>query len=340
VQQLDTERRKATQKVSEVCARYQAQLQHQEDEIARLRLQLANHAGISSNDSPAIPQGPSPGAPSQARGALDAPDELHSGPDDEIQVKFLKKLIECEISTCFHARKLVKCRDEYLRKQDILMNEQSDLLLELYDIDEHLASQDGGAGVDSHRTHILDRIKLIDAELHYLDLKIRDTESELTLVNATGASHHRHLSSSRARAGAKPTGGSPSDQLNLVMKNIDEITKISRAAFASLLQNTPGSDLEAALYAFVQDAIDAQMALWEDSKAVARLKEENHELNRTLVALRKAMIHSVIGYERHLVRLEGQLKHLMGGTLGLSSSSDASLTSFITIANSSPVFGE
>ncbi|KAJ2729575.1 hypothetical protein H4R23_003459, partial [Coemansia sp. Cherry 401B] len=99
-----------------------------------------------------------------------------SGGDDNdapqlLRAAFVKAVLEGELQRCVRARQLLRERDAFLTRQDRLMNEQNDMLLCMQGADDDTddSEQARRAG---------ERIEIIDAELHYLDLKVRDTEAE------------------------------------------------------------------------------------------------------------------------------------------------------------------
>ncbi|KAJ2777687.1 hypothetical protein H4R18_005024 [Coemansia javaensis] len=231
-----------------------------------------------------------------AKGA-NSPGSGDSGPR-LLRAAFIKAVLEGELQRCVRARQLLRERDAYLNRQDRLMNEQNDQLLRMQGLD--LDGDDAHGAAEMAKAN--ERIEIIDAELQYLDLKVRDAEAEVAqLVEAT-AEDGGDLGSSGLKMTPVITNLS-----GLAMRMVEDVVRIDHRAFADFFDGLPPSDATGLAYLLMQDIIEHRLVSLRDEHDRARLEEELMESRRTLLAMQKTAINAALSYERELGDAERKL---------------------------------
>ncbi|KAJ2716501.1 hypothetical protein H4R19_000616 [Coemansia spiralis] len=272
------------------------QVQQQAKEISRLRRQ---HTGRRRESHRCSLLGFKENSWSVAKSA-DGPND--NGPQ-LLRAAFIKAVLEGELQRCVRARQLLRERDSFLNRQDRLMNKQNDQLLRMQNLDLECD--------DEHSTSEMARanecIEIIDAELKFLDFKVRDTEAEIAqLVEA-------------AADGDGSTGGEPkmapaiTNLSGLAMRMVEDVVRIDYRAFADFFDGLPPSDATGMAYLFMQDIIEHRLVALRDDQDRTRLGEELQESRRTLLAMQKTALNAALSYERELGNAERKLSslHLM-----------------------------
>ncbi|KAJ1728818.1 hypothetical protein LPJ61_003837, partial [Coemansia biformis] len=275
------------------------QIQQQAKEIARLRRQHTGrreshrHSLLSFKET-------SWGVAKGASGPRDSGPQL-------LRAAFIKAVLESELQRCVRARQLLRERDSFLNRQDRLMNKQNDQLLRMQNLDLEIDDDYG----TSEMAKANERIEIIDAELKYLDFKVRDTEAEIAqLVEATG-DDDGNLNGSGLKMTPVITNLS-----GLAMRMVEDVVRIDYRAFADFFDGLPQSDATGMAYLFMQDIIEHRLVSLCEEQERTKLGEELMESRRTLLAMQKTAINAALSYERELGDAERKLSSFQPPLLG------------------------
>ncbi|KAJ2772781.1 hypothetical protein IWQ57_001613, partial [Coemansia nantahalensis] len=271
------------------------QVQQQAEEIARLRRrqqpagrresQRCSLLGFKENSWSVAKQTDGPGT--------DGPQLLRAA--------FIKAVLEGELQRCVRARQLLRERDAFLNRQDRLMNKQNDHLLSMQALD--LECDDEYAASEMAKAN--ERIEIIDAELKFLDFKVRDAEAEIAqLVEAAAHSGGGGGSSTGAGLTMAPAITNLS---GLAMRMVEDVVRIDYRAFVDFFEGLSQGDSTGMAYLFMQDIIEHRLVAIRDEQERTRLGEELLESRRTLLAMQKTAISAALSYERELGDAERKL---------------------------------
>ncbi|KAJ2502865.1 hypothetical protein GGH96_000735 [Coemansia sp. RSA 1972] len=216
----------------------------------------------------------------------------HGGPQ-LLRAAFIKAVLEGELQRCVRARQLLRERDAFLTKQDRLMNEQNDMLLRMQ------------MGDGEHVQRASERIEIIDAELHYLDLQVRDAEAEVAqLAEAppTDDDNNDGLRASGLQMAPVITNLS-----GLAMRMVEDVVRIDYGAFAELFDGLPRADSTGLAYLFMQDIIEHRLIALRDEHERVSLDKQLTDSRRTLLAMQRTALNSALSYERELGHAERRL---------------------------------
>ncbi|KAJ2656276.1 hypothetical protein IWW48_005106 [Coemansia sp. RSA 1200] len=310
IRRLKAENKQIKEHASTDADRLALQIQDQAKEISRLRRQRTGRKGSQRYSLLAFKKNSwadAKTATSQADGQ-----DTNGGPN-LLRAAFIKAVIEHELQRCIQARQLLRERDSYLTKQDELMNEQNDLLLCIQNID--LETDDEGGSAQMQRA--TDRIEIIDAELHYLDLKVRDTEAEVAQLAeaATAAGSGCQCANTDlctcdgASTNSSGILGTPAiiNMSGLAMRMVEDVVRIDYSAFSSLFQSLSAKDSTGLSYLLMQDIIELRLLAYHDKRDKAFLEEQTMDLRRTLIAMQKTALNAALTYERELGDAERRL---------------------------------
>ncbi|KAJ2517114.1 hypothetical protein H4217_004161 [Coemansia sp. RSA 1939] len=310
IRRLKAENKQIKEHASTDADRLALQIQDQAREISRLRRQRTGRKGSQRYSLLAFKEN-SWAAAKTATSQADGQD-TNGGPN-LLRAAFIKAVIEHELQRCIQARQLLRERDSYLTKQDELMNEQNDLLLCIQNID--LETDDEGGSAQMQRA--TDRIEIIDAELHYLDLKVRDTEAEVAQLAeaATAAGSGCQCASAGlctcdgASTNSSGILGTPAiiNMSGLAMRMVEDVVRIDYSAFSSLFQSLSAKDSTGLSYLLMQDIIELRLLAYHDKRDKAFLEEQTMDLRRTLIAMQKTALNAALTYERELGDAERRL---------------------------------
>ncbi|KAJ1667201.1 hypothetical protein IW140_003831 [Coemansia sp. RSA 1813] len=310
IRRLKTANKQLKEHASADADRFALQIQDQAKEISRLRRQRTGRKGSHRYSLLAFKEnswGATKTATSQAddQGGNDGPNLLRAA--------FIKAVIEHELQRCIQARQLLRERDSHLNKQDELMNEQNDLLLCIQNID--LESDDESGTAQMQRA--TERIELIDAELHYLDLKVRDVEAEVAqLAEAAtaagsgckcGSSDSCKCSSTDMNGGGLLGTTAIINMSGLAMRMVEDVVRIDYRAFSSLFESLSAKDSTGLSYLLIQDIIELRLLAHNDKRDKIFLEEQIMDLRRTLLAMQKTALNAALTYERELGDAERKL---------------------------------
>ncbi|KAJ2600382.1 hypothetical protein GGF39_001801 [Coemansia sp. RSA 1721] len=264
---LQQESNEASKAASVETERLTIQIQEQAKEISRLRKQRTGRRESHRYSLLSFKENSSWAVAKSTQG--EASDKESDNSPSLLRAAFIKTVLEDELHRCVRARQLLRERDSYVNKQDELMTEQTDLMLSIQTME--LESDDGFRHSQVQRLN--DRIEIIDAELRYLDLKVRDAEAEVAqLAEATANDSSKDLS-------------------------------------ASGLMSTP-MIINMSGLAMRMDIIEHRLVGLRDEQTRAKLEEQIMDLRRTLLAMQKTALNAALSYERELGHAERKLSTL------------------------------
>ncbi|KAJ1910440.1 Kinesin-like protein kif21b, partial [Coemansia sp. S17] len=331
---LKRENKRVAENSSTETERLTLQIQEQAKEISRLRRQ---HTGRRESDRYALLpfKENSWGAAKSAAAASSSssaahhhmPDgDTHSGDRgrrDEgsgpnlLRAAYIKAVVENELQRCVRARQLLRERDSFLAEQDQLMNQQNDLLLSMQNLQQDsetaLASdEEDTTGDDEYKSmqmqRVSEKIEIIDAELHHLDLKVRDAEAEVAqLAEAAPATDD----ASNLNASGLLVAPAIINMSGLAMRMVEDVVRVDYRAFVDLFQGLPQADSTGLAYLLMQDIIEHRLVALRDARERASLEEQAMDLRRTLLAMQKTALNAALSYERELGDAERKLDQLL-----------------------------
>ncbi|KAJ2840474.1 hypothetical protein FBU31_000386 [Coemansia sp. 'formosensis'] len=327
IDSLRRESKRAAEDSSAESERLTLQIQDQAKEISRLRRQhtgrresdrysllpfkenswgAAKSAASSSSSTTAHrhPQHGDAHSGERARG------DEGSGPN-LLRAAYIKAVVENELQRCVRARQLLRERDSFLAEQDQLMNQQNDLLLSMQNLQQDseaaMASDEDDVADDKslQMQRVSEKIEIIDAELHHLDLKVRDAEAEVAqLAEAAPANDDLNGSGLLVAPAIINMSG-------LAMRMVEDVVRVDYRAFVDLFQSLPQADSTGLAYLLMQDIIEHRLVTLRDARERAALEEQAMDLRRTLLAMQKTALNAALSYERELGHAERKLDQLL-----------------------------
>ncbi|KAJ2450522.1 hypothetical protein EV183_004230 [Coemansia sp. RSA 2336] len=268
--------------LQEEAERLAQQVQQQAQEIAQLRHQRTGRHASGRNSLLSFSES------SCWKVARDEPD---SGGPQLLRAAFVKAALETEVQRCVRARQLLRERDAYLTRQDRLMNEQNDALLRMQ-CDE--TDADSTAQMQSAS----ERIAIIDAELHFLDLKVRDAEAEVA-----------QLAQSQTPEGGDGVLIAPLANLSgLAMRMVEDVVRVDYNAFSAFFSRLPQAESTGLAYLLLQDLIELRLVALRDEQDREALERRIMDLRRTLIAMQRTALNAALSYERELGQAERRLQ--------------------------------
>ncbi|OMH80381.1 Kinesin-like protein KIF21A, partial [Zancudomyces culisetae] len=207
------------------------------------------------------------------------------------KIELVMGILENKIDNRVGASKLYSDRDELMKKQNSMIDKQNGLLLQL---------ESAGAN-----KQIQDQVELIDAELDYIELKIKQVENELAdLILAENGNYNPTLVENGVKI------------MSLVDDNIDKLnkndiyrlfmgnntntnTKNDHNKEQSVVHVLNNREMVHLVYLISQLVLDNQLQINSLSSTNEQLKSEITTLQKTLSAMRKitANVASMYGRE-------------------------------------------
>ncbi|KAJ2806753.1 hypothetical protein H4S07_003729, partial [Coemansia furcata] len=335
IDSLRRENKRAAEDSSAESERLTLQIQEQAKEISRLRRQ---HTGrresdrysllpFKENSWGAAKSAASSSSSTTAHRHLQHGDARDRARGDEgngpnlLRAAYIKAVVENELQRCVRARQLLRERDSFLAEQDQLMNQQNDLLLSMQNLQQDseaaLASDEDDAADDKslQMQRVSEKIEIIDAELHHLDLKVRDAEAEVAqLAEAAPANDDLNGSGLLVAPAIINMSG-------LAMRIVEDVVRVDYRAFVDLFQSLPQADSTGLAYLLMQDIIEHRLVTLRDARERAALEEQAMDLRRTLLAMQKTALNAALSYERELGHAERKLDQLLPPSSSLSPAS-------------------
>ncbi|KAJ2078648.1 hypothetical protein H4R24_004326 [Coemansia sp. RSA 988] len=293
VAQLRTENASLSSQATAEAGRLTQQIQDQAKEISRLRRQRTGRRESHRYSLLSFKEnswGVAKSAEQQPRKDADSGPRL-------LRAAFIKAVLESELQRCVQARQLLRERDGFLVKQDKLMNEQNDQLLRMQSLDDDDDEQNA-----AEMTRINERIDIIDAELNYLDLKVRDAEAEIAQLAEGPNDAEGDLSNSGLKMTPVLINLS-----GLAMRMVEDVVRIDYRAFADFFTALPQLDSTGLAYLLMQDIIEHRLVALRDEHERLRLEERLMDSRRTLLAMQRTAINAALTYERELGEAERKL---------------------------------
>ncbi|KAJ2438607.1 hypothetical protein GGI03_008984, partial [Coemansia sp. RSA 2337] len=155
---------------------------------------------------------------------------------------------------------------------------------------------------------VSEKIEIIDAELHHLDLKVRDAEAEVAqLAEAAPATDD----ASNLNASGLLVAPAIINMSGLAMRMVEDVVRVDYRAFVDLFQGLPQADSTGLAYLLMQDIIEHRLVALRDARERASLEEQAMDLRRTLLAMQKTALNAALSYERELGDAERKLDQLL-----------------------------
>ncbi|KAJ2335331.1 hypothetical protein GGI00_001418, partial [Coemansia sp. RSA 2681] len=226
-------------------------------------------------------------------------------------------VVENELQRCVRARQLLRERDSFLAEQDQLMNQQNDLLLSMQNLQQDseaamASDEDDTSGSDEYKSmqmqRVSEKIEIIDAELHHLDLKVRDAEAEVAQLAEAAPETDDASNLNASGLLAAPTIINMS---GLAMRMVEDVVRVDYRAFADMFQNLPQADSTGLAYLLMQDIIEHRLVALRDARERTSLEDQAMDLRRTLLAMQKTALNAALSYERELGDAERKLDLLL-----------------------------
>ncbi|KAJ2678572.1 hypothetical protein GGI25_002160 [Coemansia spiralis] len=312
IRRLKAKNKSVNEYASADTERLTLQIQDQAKEISRLRRQRTGRRESKRYSLLALKES----SWTMAKTASSQVNEQgDSGGPNLLRAAFIKAVIENELQRCVQARQLLRERDSYLNRQDELMNEQNDLLLRIQNIDLELDDEYGS----DQMQRATERIEIIDAELNYLDLKVRDAEAEVAQLaeaapssNGCQCGNHDNCNCGNADLNASGLLATPAiiNMSGLAMRMVEDVVRIDYRAFSGLFESLPSPDSTGLSYLLMQDIIELRLLANNDKRDKAFLEEQIMDLRRTLLAMQKTALNAALTYERELGDAEQKLDQL------------------------------
>ncbi|KAJ2890562.1 hypothetical protein GGI21_006126, partial [Coemansia aciculifera] len=191
------------------------------------------------------------------------------------------------------------------------MNQQNDLLLSMQNLQQDsetaMASDEDDTSDDyksMQMQRVSEKIEIIDAELHHLDLKVRDAEAEVAqLAEASPAADDTNSLNASGLLSAPAI----INMSGLAMRMVEDVVRVDYRAFVDLFQGLPQADSTGLAYLLMQDIIEHRLVTLRDERERAVLEEQAMDLRRTLLAMQKTALNAALSYERELGDAERKL---------------------------------
>ncbi|KAJ1854227.1 hypothetical protein LPJ73_002510, partial [Coemansia sp. RSA 2703] len=293
IAQLQLESKAASSEATAETERLTLQIQEQAREISRLRRQ---HTGRRESHRYSLLAYKENSSWNVAKSTQETEGD---GGANLLRAAFIRTMLESELQRCVRARQLLRERDSYVNKQDELMTQLNDLLLktQMFDLDSEEGHKQG------QEQRLNERIEITEAELKYLDLKIRDAEAEVAQL-AEAATNEVGEEAGGSGLAATPTIINMS---GLAMRMVEDVVRIDYRAFADLFENLARQDATSLTYLFIQDVIEHRLAGLRDAQERSALEEQMMDLRRTLLAMQKTALNAALTYEHELGDAERKL---------------------------------
>ncbi|KAJ1895493.1 hypothetical protein LPJ66_004564 [Kickxella alabastrina] len=299
VAQLKLNNKQSSEGASAESEKLTLQIQEQAKEISRLRRQ---HTGRRESKRYSLLSFKENSSWAVAKNTLNSPACDDKDGPNLLRAAFIKAVLENELNRCVRARQLLRERDSFVNKQDELMTEQTDLMLQIQCIE--LEADDGYRQSQVQRLN--ERIEIIDAELRYLDLKVRDAEADVAQLAEADASD----STTDLSASGLLTTPMIINMSGLAMRMVEDVVRIDYRAFADLFEHLSQRDSTGLAYLFMQDIIEHRLVALRDEQERTTLEEQSMDLRRTLLAMQKTALNAALTYERELGDAERKLNTL------------------------------
>ncbi|RKP04888.1 hypothetical protein THASP1DRAFT_33295, partial [Thamnocephalis sphaerospora] len=214
-----------------------------------------------------------------------------------IRTTFKRQQLEREIGVCVAKRQVFQVLDELNAKRDRLQAERQALTDERNLI---LREEEEASGVTpdpSTPLYMDDRLELIDAEISYLDARVRGLRVEAAQMNLW-----------------EPGPGW-----------LGRDTAYDNAV--QMLQTLPASEARRMLWFFMDEIIRLRVDQWSRQMAVGEMDKSMMDMRRTLLMMRKTAVAAAVEYEKRLRKMEQRLIAKETGTRVPRSSEPKSPTS-------------
>ncbi|KAJ1968526.1 hypothetical protein H4R35_006402, partial [Dimargaris xerosporica] len=198
-----------------------------------------------------------------------------------LRLTFIQRYLDHEIARCVQARQYAENRDKLTSQLQVLAAEKAQLLRERDGAKATPPSDDDGAAAQ-------DRLPMVEAELEYLDLKLRNLDLETKLDMASRYDDE-------FEAGDEP----PSWDVFSVSVNM--------ASVDGPLHGLQPADLTALLTTLTDDIVRQRLNEWKQDMLILQMESTIAELRQTLLIMRKTALHAALEYEKRLRDLEEAL---------------------------------
>ncbi|KAI9592457.1 hypothetical protein BDF19DRAFT_416176 [Syncephalis fuscata] len=203
--------------------------------------------------------------------------DMMDGTMSGIRTAFKRQLLEREISVCVAKRQVFQVLDELSGKRDRLQNERQALVEERTLILNEEEEATGMSPDPSTPLYMDERIELIEAEVDYMDARIRGLRVEAAQMNLW-----------------EPGPGW-----------LGRDTAYDSAV--QMLQDLPSSEARRMLWFFVDEVIRLRVDQWSRQMAVGEMEKSMMDMRRTLLMMRKTAVAAAVEYEKRLRQMEQRL---------------------------------
>ncbi|KAJ1659932.1 hypothetical protein IWQ61_001068 [Dispira simplex] len=204
-------------------------------------------------------------------------DQVQSSPP-ALRTAFVRKYLDLEIARCGQARRYQLDRDRLQSQLDLLEEERQSLLHSKDELLEVMSNR--------YNQQKEDRLEIVEAELTYLELKLRNMDLEARLEMNT-----KYGSGSQF-------GGSKRGVFH---------DAIDMGCVLGPLKALDPREL-AGLFAYLaHQVVGLQLHTWQQDATVGKLESTIAELRRTLLVMRKTALYAALEYEKRLREYEEML---------------------------------
>ncbi|KAJ1968207.1 hypothetical protein IWQ62_001381 [Dispira parvispora] len=204
-------------------------------------------------------------------------DQAPSSPP-ALRTAFVRKYLELEIARCGQARRYQLDRNKLQRQLDLLEEERQSLLQSKDELLEVMPNR--------YNQQKEDRLEIVEAELTYLELKLRNMDLEARLEMNT-----KYGNGSQYGSGKREVFHDAID-MGCVLGPLKALNPRELA------------DLLACL---AHQVVGLQLHTWQQDATVGKLESTIAELRRTLLVMRKTALYAALEYEKRLREYEDML---------------------------------
>ncbi|KAI8051318.1 hypothetical protein BDF22DRAFT_744931 [Syncephalis plumigaleata] len=203
--------------------------------------------------------------------------DMMDGSMSGIRTAFKRQMLEREIGVCVAKRQVFQVLDELTAKRDRLQTERQALLEERTLILNEEEEATGMAPDPTTPLYMDERIELIEAEVDYMDARIRGLRVEAAQMNLW-----------------EPGPGW-----------LGRDTAYDNAV--QMLQELPSSEARRMLWFFMDEVIRLRVEQWSRQMAVGEMEKSMMDMRRTLLMMRKTAVAAAVEYEKRLRQMEQRL---------------------------------
>ncbi|KAJ1980549.1 hypothetical protein H4R34_002420 [Dimargaris verticillata] len=220
---------------------------------------------------------------------LAAPDPPPKGSDtaspSALRMAFIQRYLSHEIARCVQACQYAENRDKLTSQLQVLAAEKAQLLRERDGAKAESPADDDG----QHDGAVAqDRLPMVEAELEYLDLKLRNLDLE-TKMDMTSRFDDEFGADDEPRSW---------DLFSV---------SVNMTSMDGPLRGLQPADFTALLATLTDDIVRRRLNEWKQDMVILQMESTITELRQTLLIMRKTALHAALEYEKRLRDLEEAL---------------------------------